>query len=76
MKTDIWGRMIRRYAIGSGVGLVTCIILFWRLESIPAGQVVPVWMVDGAALGGVLLLGGLFGVAVSFFFSMWSEERR
>jgi len=75
MKTDIWGRMIRRYAIASGAGLIVCIVLFSRLYFIPAGQTVPIWMMYGAVLGGVLLFGGLFGIAVSFFFRMWSRER-
>ncbi len=76
MKTDIWGRMIRRYTIASGVGLIACIILFAHLASIPAGQTIPMWMMYGAVLGGVLLLGGLFGIAISFFFRMWSKENR
>jgi len=75
MKTDIWKRMIRRYAIASSVGLITCIILFSNLASIPAGQIVPRWELYGAVFGGLLLFGGLFGIAVSFFFRMWSRER-
>lgn len=75
MKIDIWKRMIRRYTIASGVGFIVCVILFSKLASIPAGQTVPIWMIYGSIFGGLLLFGGLFGVAVSFFFRMWSKER-
>ena len=76
MKTDIWKRMIRRYAIASVIGLIACIILFWQLEIIPAGQPVPRWELFATVLGGLLLFGGLFGIAVSVFFRMWSREKR
>ncbi len=75
MKIDIWKRMMRRYSIASIIGLIACIILFWQLEIIPAGQTVPRWELFAALLGGLLLFGGLFGIAVSFFFRMWSHER-
>ncbi len=75
MKTDIWKRMIRRYAIASSAGAIACIILFWQLGIIPAGQIVPRWMLFATVLAGLLFFGGLFGIAVSFFFRMWSKER-
>jgi len=75
MKMNVWGRMIRRYVIASVIGLIACTILFWRLEIIPAGQTVPRWEVSATVLGGLLLFGGLFGIAVSFFFRMWSREQ-
>jgi len=75
MKTEIWKRMIRRYAIASVIGLIACIILFWQLAIIPAGQTIPRWEVFATVLSGLLLFGGLFGIAVSFFFRMWSRER-
>jgi len=75
MKKDIWTRMIRRYAIASVAGLIACIILFWQLEIIPAGQATPRWELFATVFAGLLLFGGLFGIAVSFFFRMWSKEQ-
>ena len=75
MKSDIWKRMIRRYAIASGIGLVVCAILFPKLAAIPAGQPIPGWLLPTLVVGGLLLFGGLFGIVVSMFFRILGKER-
>jgi len=75
MKTDIWKRMIRRYAVVSVIGLVACVILFWQLALIPAGQMIPRWLVFAAVLAGLAFFSGLFGLGVSVFFRIWSRKQ-
>lgn len=70
----IWKTMIRRYAIISAIGFIACIYFFQHLYAISAGQAVPLWAVIGGAIGGLMMLGGLFGMALSFFFHMWHQE--
>jgi hypothetical protein len=70
----IWKTMIRRYAIISAIGLVACIYFFRHLYTLSAGQAVPSWVVIGASIGGLMMLGGLFGMALSLFFHLWHKE--
>jgi len=75
MKSDIWKRMIRRYAIASVIGLIVCATLFSKLAAIPAGQAIPGWLLPVLVVGGLLLFGGLFGIVVSVFFRILGRER-
>jgi len=75
MKSDIWKRMIRRYAIASAIGLVICAVLFTKLANIPAGQPIPGWLLPAIVVGGLLLFGGLFGIAVSVFFRILGGQK-
>ncbi len=75
MKSDIWKRLIRRYAIASAVGLVICVVLFSKLAAIPAGQTIPGWLLPMIVVGGLLLCGGLFGILVSVFFRILGKEK-
>lgn len=70
----IWKTMIRRYAIISTIGLIACIYFFNHLASLSAGHAIPSWVVIGAVIGGLMMLGGLFGMALSLFFHMWHKE--
>lgn len=70
----IWKTMMRRYAVISALGLIACIFFFQRLYIIHAGQPVPTWLVAGASIAGLMMLGGLFGVAVSLFFHLYHRE--
>ena len=62
-----WKSSIRRYQIASAIGFVMCIVFFWLLSRMPINAVPPLWMLWGTGLSGLLLLGGLFGLGMSYF---------
>jgi len=62
-----WKATIRRYQIATGIGLALIVYFFWRLASLPIDALPPLWMLWGAGLGGVVFLGGLFGMGMSYF---------
>ena len=75
MKPDYGKRRIRIYAIASTVGAIACIILFWRLASVPVGKTPAIWLMDATVVSGVLLMGGLFGMALEIFLRILNRER-
>jgi len=71
---DVWRTAIRRYAIASAIGAVACIIMFRQLYIAPPGQSIPWWLALTTAFAGLLMLGGIFGMALSFFLRLWHKE--
>ena len=63
----VWKATIRRYQITAAIGLAMCIFFFWRLYYLPTEALPPLWMLWGTGLSGLVLLGGLFGLGLSYF---------
>lgn len=74
LKQNVWKVMVKRYLVASGIGLVICIYFFWRMYRLPLDSVTPLWFMWCAGLGGIMFLGGLFGVGMSCFLHMISKE--
>ncbi len=70
----IWKTMMRRYTLIAGAGSLVCVLAFGRLYAIPPGQTSPTWLLIITTIGGLLLLGGLFGFALSLFFHVLHKE--
>jgi hypothetical protein len=69
-----WSTTIRRYAMISIIGVIICAYSFYRLYITPAGQPVPMRIVVGASIGGLMTASGVFGIAVSYFFKMLGKQ--
>ena len=63
----VWKTTIRRYQITSAIGLAMCTFFFWRLYHLPTEALPPLWMLWGTGLSGIVLLGGVFGLGLSYF---------
>jgi len=70
----IWKTMMWRYGIASAIGLLICIFFFNRLYYLHAGEAIPSWLIAGASVGGLMLLGGLFGMSISLLFHLGHKE--
>jgi len=66
---DIWIRMMKRYAIAMVVGIAMLAYLFPNLHDSAT-----MLMVAATIIGGLLVFGGGFGIAVSFFFYLWHKK--
>lgn len=66
----IWNTMIRRYIIAAVVGLIIAIYFFYRLYALPVNQPVPMSLVVGASIGGLVTCASLFGIGITLIFKM------
>ena len=71
---ETWKIMIRRYQIVAIIGLVLCIFFFWLLAHRHINEAPSPWVLVGTAISGVMLLGGIFGMALNFFLHMLHKE--
>lgn len=74
MTSAVWNTMIRRYIIISAVGLIIAIYFFHRLYIMPVNQPVPMSIVIGASIGGLMASSGVFGIAISLFFKIMGKR--
>ncbi|MDQ6955232.1 MAG: hypothetical protein Q9M20_07295 [Mariprofundaceae bacterium] len=66
---DLWMKHMSRYAIAMAVGIALLMYIFPQLHDGASKM-----MLASALLGGGLIFGGGFGVAVSLFFHLWHKE--
>jgi len=66
---NIWNRMMKRYAIAMVIGIAMLAYLFPNLHD---SATMP--MMVSVLIGGLLVFGGGFGIAVSFFFYLWHKK--
>ncbi|HXH63925.1 MAG TPA: hypothetical protein VNH42_00275 [Mariprofundaceae bacterium] len=66
--------MMRRYQIVALIGLVLCIFFFWHLAHRPLSEPPALWVLMGTAISGIMLTGGIFGIALYYFFHVLHRE--
>ncbi len=69
----IWDTMIQRYIIATIIGLIVAIYFFYRMYMQPVTEPVPMSMVVGASIGGLVTCSGIFGIAISLIFKMMGK---
>ncbi|HKI61077.1 MAG TPA: hypothetical protein VKA31_02180 [Mariprofundaceae bacterium] len=71
-----WKRQMRTYSISMLVGLALVVYAFLQFK---AGAFTmneaPITVFVALALGGLGLMGGLFGFSLALFFSMWHKKK-
>ena len=72
-----WGRQMRFYGTSCLLGLVLLVYVVWqaRTHQQAMGEHSMLWA-GLAALGGLALLGGLFGLALAVFFHYWHRRKK
>lgn len=73
-----WKRQIRFYSAAIVLGVILLTVAIYQARHLPAGNGIsgmPAYIIDEAALGGLGLLGGLFGLALALFFRFWHKRR-
>jgi hypothetical protein len=72
---EIWKIMIRRYQVAAIIGFAMCVFFFWQLAHLPLSVPPPMWMWWGTGFSGLIFFGGLFGMAISYFFHFMRIDR-
>ncbi len=71
-----WKRQIRIYSIIALFGAILLMYDISEVRALPHGaDGIPVYLIGAGALGGLAVLGGLFGLALAVFFNVWHRKK-
>jgi len=75
---DTWKRQMRIYTMAIVAGSVLLATAIYQARSLPHAEGMngmPLYILEEAGLGGLGLLGGLFGLALAVFFNVWHKKK-
>ena len=75
---SIWKRQMRNYSVAIVIGALLLLLAIYQVRSLPhmnGASSMPLSIIGEAALGGLGLLGGLFGLALALFFHIWHKKK-
>jgi len=73
-----WKRQMRNYSLLAGIGMVLMVYSIYQVRHMPHSSGMsdmPLSIIGEAALGGLGLLGGLFGLTLATFFCLWHKKK-
>jgi len=73
-----WKRQMRNYSMLVGIGTILMVFSIYQVRHMPHSSgmsEMPLSIIGEAAIGGLGLLGGLFGLALAMFFGVWHKKR-
>jgi len=71
-----WKRQMRIYSVIAVLGAILLLYDISEVRALPHGTAgIPVYLMGTAALGGLAVLGGLFGLALAVFFNLWHRKK-
>jgi len=71
-----WKRQIRNYGVVIMLGVLLLMFDIVEVRALPHGvSEMPSYLMGTVAIGGLAVTGGLFGVALALFFSVWHKKK-
>jgi len=71
---EIWKTLMKRWIVVSVIGFAIIFLTFWQMHGMKPG-VVSKWLLGESVLGGLMALGGLFGLILAFIFHLIHKDR-
>ncbi|GMQ99653.1 MAG: hypothetical protein BMS9Abin18_0476 [Zetaproteobacteria bacterium] len=71
---EIWKTLMKRWTVVSVIGFAIIFLTFWQMHGMKPGTVSK-WLIGESVLGGLMALGGLFGLVLAFIFHLIHKDR-
>jgi len=71
---EIWKTLMKRWTVVSVIGFAITFLTFWQMHGVKFDSVSK-WLIGESVLGGLMALGGLFGLILASIFHLIHKER-